>query len=77
VVDELGRAKLVYEVDVAPALDFIDEAADKGLILFGHESSPDAHFPAAHDTGRPTTMPNFLEDPFFAVGWMWLLADVY
>ncbi len=34
-VDELGRANLVYQADVARALDFIDEATDQGLVILG------------------------------------------
>jgi hypothetical protein len=33
VVDELRRAKLVYGVDIPPALNFLDKAADDGPIL--------------------------------------------
>jgi hypothetical protein len=35
VVDELGRADLVYEVGVTPTLDFVDEATDQGLVILG------------------------------------------
>jgi hypothetical protein len=33
VVYEPGGAKLIYDVDVAPALHFVDEATDEGLVL--------------------------------------------
>ena len=34
-VDELGRADLIYEVGVAPTLDLVDEATDQDLVILG------------------------------------------
>ena len=40
-VYELRGAKLVYSIDVASALHFVDEASDDGLVLFdGHGFFP-------------------------------------
>jgi hypothetical protein len=40
--DALRTAKLVYGVDVAPALHFVDEAADDSFVLFRRHVYPPA-----------------------------------
>jgi hypothetical protein len=58
VVYEPGGVKLIYDVDVAPALHFVDEATDEGLLssadmlLSSLHSSVGSHYAPTHDARR-------------------------